>query len=324
MNRRTFLFGACGCLLAPALAGAQQPAKIWRLGLFHVGLDHVPPSLEGLRQELRTLEYEEGRNIRLDFRNLADEAAARVTAREFVRSRVDLIVAFESQTVRAAQAATRDIPILFLHVTDPIAEKFVKDLAHPEANLTGVGELFRDLTPKRIEIMAAIEPRPKRLLLLTALKNPASQREVREARAAARAVGIELVERDVIDLKTVEGAFSGLKGGEVQGVLIQSSNVSTKFSSPILGWAKDHRLPVAFQRKEFVEQGALFSYGPDSRDVGREAAHYVDRILKGATPGSLPVQQVTRLYLVFNLNTAQALGLTIPQSLLLRADEVIR
>jgi len=128
-----------GLLAAPLAAEAQPAGKVYRIGLFHVGLDHVPPSLESLRQGLKTLGYEEGRNMRLDFRNLPDEAAARVTAEEFVRDRVDVIVAFESQTVRAAQAATRDIPIVSLQVTDPVAEGFVESLARPGATSQASG-----------------------------------------------------------------------------------------------------------------------------------------------------------------------------------------
>jgi putative ABC transport system substrate-binding protein len=313
-----------GLLAASPAAEAQPAGKVYRIGLFHVGLDHVPPSLEGLRQGLKMLGYEEGRNIRLDFRNLPDEAAARVTAEEFVRDRVDVIVAFESQTVRAAQAATRDIPIVFLHVTDPVAEGFVKSLARPGGNLTGFGEFFGELNAKRIEVFTMLLPRPKRLLILTEHNDPMSQQDVEEARRSAQTLRVELLEREVTDERSLATVFSTLRSGEVQGVVVVSSTLVTKFPSAILRYASTRRLPVALHRKEWVERGALFSYGANFSVVGRDAAQYVDRILKGALPSGLPVQQVSRLEFVINLKTAKAFGLTIPPSLLARADEVIQ
>ena len=324
IDRRAFLGTlTLGVFAVPSTVPAQSGRKVYRIGLFHVGLDHVPPSLEGLRQGLKTLGYEEGQNIRLDFRNLPDEAAARVTAGEFVRDRVDIIVAFESQTVRAAQAATRDIPIVFLHVTDPVADGFVESLARPGGNLTGFGEFFGDLHAKKLEVFTMLLPRPKRLLILTGHDDPMSQRDVEEARRAARALRVELLEREVTDERSLAIVFSRLRSGEVQGVVVVSSTLVTKFPSAILRYASTRRLPVALHRKEWVERGALFSYGANFPAVGRDAAQYVDRILKGALPSSLPVQQVSRLEFVINLKTAKALGLTIPPSVLARADKVI-
>jgi ABC-type uncharacterized transport system substrate-binding protein len=324
MDRRAFVAGGAVALLGAAGRGLAQPAgKTYRVGLLHVGLDHVPPSLDGLRQGLAALGYEDGRRIHLDFRNLADETAARATAAEFVRDRVDVIVAFESQSVRAAQAATRDIPIVFLHVTDPVSDGFVKSLAQPGGNLTGFNEFFADLHAKKIEIFTMITPRPGRLLVLTERDDPMAARALDEARQAARTLKVELLEREVSDRASLEHVFTALKRGEVQGVIPISSTLVTKFPSLILGLGTTRRLGVAFHRKEWVERGALFSYGASFVAVGREAAGYVDRILKGTPPGSLPVQQVSRLELVVNVKTAKALGLTIPPALLLRADQVI-
>ena len=144
-------------LAAPLSAEAQQAPKVWRIGLFHVGLDHVPPSLDPLRRELKALGYEEGKNLRFDWRNLPDEEAARLTAKEFVRQRVDLIVAFENQTVRAAKAATSEIPIVFLHVSDPVADGFVKSLAYPGGNLTGFAGIS-NVPAKEVEIFKEVVP----------------------------------------------------------------------------------------------------------------------------------------------------------------------
>src|SRR5260370_26241625 len=173
MERRTCRAVVSGGLLAAALAvGAQQAERVYRIGLFHVGLDHVPPALYGLRQGLKELGYEEGKNLRWDFRNLPDETAAQATAREFVRQRVDVMVAFEEQTVRAARAATSDIPILFLHVlTDPVAEGFVQSLAHPGGNTTGI---FGAVLAKRVELLREVMPRLARVLLVFDRSDPVS------------------------------------------------------------------------------------------------------------------------------------------------------
>jgi putative tryptophan/tyrosine transport system substrate-binding protein len=324
VDRRRFLqTSLAGAFAAPLRAWAQQEGKVWRIGLFHVGLDHVPPSLEGLRHALRELGYAEGRNIRLDFHNLPDEAAAQATARRFVRDRVDLIVAFENQTVRAAQGATRQIPIVFLDVSDPVADGFVKSLAQPGGNLTGFSEFFGDLHAKKVEIFTQVMPRPNRLLVMTASDDPMSQRGLEETRRAARSLNVELLESEVTDQRSVESVFSRLRQGEANGVLIVSSTLVTKFPSLILRLATARRLPVALHRKEWVGRGALFSYGANFETVGHDAARYVDQILKGTAPASLPVEQVSRLELVINLKTAKALGLTIPPSLLARADQVI-
>ena len=324
MDRRAFLGTLAGGLLAAPLAADAQPdGKVWRIGLFHVGLDHVPPSLDGLREGLKARGYEDGKNLRLDWRNLPNEAAAREAAHEFVRQGVDLIVAFESQTVRAAKAATTKIPIVFLHVTDPVADGFVKSLAHPVSNLTGLGEFFSDLFAKRVEIFSSVVPRPKALLALTTREDPLWSRDLQTAQDVAAAVKVALVVREVTDRQSIETTFEQLKPGEVQGVLIVSLTLITKVPSAILEVATRRQLPVAFHRKEWVERGALFSYGADFRSVGEDAAEYVDRILKGTPPAALPVRQISRFQFVINLKTAKALGLTIPPSLLQRADRVI-
>ena len=324
MDRRAFLGTLAGGLLAAPLAADAQPdGKVWRIGLFHVGLDHVPPSLDGLREGLKARGYEDGKNLRLDWRNLPNEAAAREAAHEFVRQGVDLIVAFESQTVRAAKAATTKIPIVFLHVTDPVADGFVKSLAHPGSNLTGLGEFFSDLFAKRVEIFSSVVPRPKALLALTTREDPLWSRDLQTAQDVAAAVKVALVVREVTDRQSIETTFEQLKPGEVQGVLIVSLTLITKVPSAILEVATRRQLPVAFHRKEWVERGALFSYGADFRSVGEDAAEYVDRILKGTPPAALPVRQISRFQFVINLKTAKALGLTIPPSLLQRADRVI-
>jgi putative ABC transport system substrate-binding protein len=278
-----------GVLLVAALAPpvAHGQPRVWRVGLFHVGLDHDPPALAPLRDTLKRLGYEDGKSIRLDYRNQADEEAARATARAFVRERVDLIVAFENQAVRAAQAATADIPVVFAHVSDPVASGFVKSLARPGGNLTGVVDYVGELQDKRIQILGEMV-RLRRLLILTDPTDPATPRLTAEITRAAPQLKVDIVERRATTETDVTKIFAGLRKGEM-----------------------------------LAEQGALLSYGPDFAALGRAVAGYVDRILKGAKPADLPVQQAAQLELVINLRTARAFGIAVPHSLLVRANEVI-
>lgn len=313
----------CGLLLVPCASRAQQADKVWRIGLFHVGLDHIPSSLTPLREALKVFGYEEGKNLRLDWRNLPDEAAARQTAQEFVQQRVDLIVAFENQTVRAAQAATSDIPVVFLHVTDPETAGFVHSLAHPGSNLTGLTG-FRDLVAKQLELFKEIVPRLQRVLVLSDPTDPVTPRHLAEVRQAADALQLTLVEREAREQADVERVFRSLTRDEVEGVFPVSPNLQTKFSSLMIRLAAERSLPLPGHRTELVKQGALFSYGPDYRAVGRDAARYVDKILKGTKPADLPVERMSRLGLVINLKVAKALNLIIPPELLFQAEEVIQ
>jgi putative tryptophan/tyrosine transport system substrate-binding protein len=305
------------------IAEAQQPKKVWRIGLMHVGLDHVPPSLEPLREGLKVLRYEEDKNIRLDWRNLLDEAAATATAQEFVRDRVDLIVAWENQSVRAVKAATSEIPVVILHVTDPVAAGFVKSLSHPGGNLTGIVG-FRDLWGKQMELFKELVPRLHQVLTLIDPQDPATQRALAEVRDAAMILKLKLLEREVTTQTDIERLFGSVKRGDVDGIFIVSPNIQTNFSSLVIRLGSGKRLPVPSHRKEWVERGALFSYGPNYVAVGRAAAVYVDKILKGAKPADLPVEQASQIELVINLKTAKQIGLTIPPNVLARADKVIK
>ncbi len=299
VTRRAFIgILAGGLLAAPLAAEGQSAGKPYRIGLFHVGLDHVPPSLDGIRDGLKALGYDtgtspaprrsaviEGKNIRLDWHNLPDEAAARVTAREFVHDRVDLVVAFENQTVRAAKAEITQIPVVFLHVQDPVADGFVESLARPGRNLTGFAGIG-NIPGKELSLFKELVPRLRCPLILLDPDDPGAARWLAETRKAGTTLKLELVERPVGNEQAIERVFQTLKPG--------------------------------------VEQGALFSGADNVRAIGRAAVtRYIDRILKGEKPADPPVEEISEFELVINLKTAKALGLTIPPSLLQRADQVI-
>jgi ABC-type uncharacterized transport system substrate-binding protein len=339
IERRRFLAGLTTAVFVGPLAAHAQPAgKAYRLGAFHVGIDHVPPSLDGLREGLRALGYDtgasptplasaimEGANIRLDWRNLPDEAAAREAAREFVRQRVDLIVAFEAQTVRAVRAVPSDIPVVFLHVGDPVADGYVQSLSHPGGHLTGFAGIG-NVPAKEIELFKELVPQLQRLLVLTTAQDPAARRLLPEARRAATRLKVQLVERVVTrDENDLRKMFASVKRGDADGVFIISPDLRTSASGLILVLATERRLPLVGHRKELVVQGALFSYADNLRAIGRVAAsRYVIRILQGAKPAELPVEEISEFELTINLRTAGALGLTVPPALLVRADTVIR
>jgi ABC-type uncharacterized transport system substrate-binding protein len=313
---------AAGLVAAPLDGVAQKSGSGTRVGLFHVGLDHDPPGLAPLRESLKDLGYQDGHNIHLDYRNQADENAARKTARAFVKEPVDIIVAFENQAVRAAQAATSEIPVVFAHVSDPVAAGFVKSFARPGSNLTGVADYVGELQEKRVQIFSEMV-RLRRLLVLVDPTDPATSRLIAELARAASQLKIQLVERRATSEADVVKIFSTIKKGEVDGAIIVSPKLVTNFPGLILRLSLAHQIPLASHRKEVVAQGALFSYGTNYLEIGRSLAGYVDRLIKGAKPADLPVEQAARLDLVINLRTAKALGLVIPQSVLLRADQVI-
>lgn len=324
MVKNIALFLILAYLIWPAhMAYAQQPGKMWRIGLFHVGLDHVPPSLEPLRQELKNLGYEEGKNVYLDWRNLPDEEAALNTAKEFVRDRVNLIVAFENQTIRAVKAVVSDIPVLMMHAVDPVANGFVEHLARPGGNVTGFswpGEIIG----KRMELFKEIVPTLSRVLVLSDPQDPATGPQLSETRLAARALKLQLFEREATSEANVERILGSIKPGETDGIFPVSPNLNTRYSSLFVSFALKKLLPLATHLPKWVEEGALFSYTDDMAAVGRAAAPYVDRILKGTHPANLPVQRPTKFVFVINLRTAKQIGLTIPPNVLARADKVIR
>jgi putative ABC transport system substrate-binding protein len=304
-------------------AEAQQSSRVWRLGLFHVGLDHVPPSFPALRGAVKELGYEEGKNIHFDWRNLPDDEAALATAKEFARQPVDLIVAFEDQTIRAAKTANVKVPVLFLHANAPVVDGFVESFARPGGNMTGF-VAWPVSNGKQVELFKEMIPDLGTLLLLVHPDDPVGSRWRQEMRRAGAALKVRLIEREATNQAEIERVMRSVRRDEVGGVAIASLILRNSYSSVIVNLAAGRRLPLGMHRKEWVERGALFSYAPDLASVGRAAAPYVDKILKGTKPADLPVDQVSRFELVINLKSAAQLGLTIPQSTLFRASKVIK
>lgn len=314
---------ACIVLLLSQPNVAQQSSKVLRVGLFHVGLDHVPPSVPALKEALKELGYIEGKNIHLDWRNLPDEDAAVATAKEFARTPVDLIIAFEDQTIRAAKAATKEVPVLFLHANAPVVDGFVKSFAHPGGNMTGF-VAWPVSNGKQVELFKELVPDLGSLLLLVHPSDPVGRRWLDEMRGAGKALKLRLIEREATDQAALERVIRSINREEVGGVLVASQILRNSYSAIIIRLMSEKRLPLGMHRKAWVERGALFSYSADLASVGRAAAPYVDKLLKGTKPADLPVDQVSRFELVINLKSANQLGLKIPQSVLFRANEVIR
>lgn len=307
----------------PPAGFAQKAPKIWHVALCHVGLDHEPPGLQTLHRALNDLGYVDGRNLFFDWRNQADAAAAASTIKQWVAENVDAIVGFEDQCVRAARSATSTIPIVFVQIYDPQAAGYIKSLARPGGNLTGPVANLK-LIDKRLQLLKEIDPRVQRVLTLFDGRDPYASRELALARPAAAQLQLELVERDARSESDLTRLFANLKPNDVDAVIVASPDLQTNFPRLIIKHADDARLPVVGHREAWVEWGALLSYSTDADTAGPVAARYIDRIFKGANPADLPVEELSTTILAVNLKRAQALGLTIPPSLLMRADRVIR
>jgi putative tryptophan/tyrosine transport system substrate-binding protein len=297
-----------------------------RVGLMHVGTDHIPPSLPTLEARLKQMGWVDGRTIKLLWRNLEpDQADAR--AKELVRERVKVIVAFEDQSIRAAQAATAKvkIPVVFLHPSDPVRDGLVKSLSNPGGNLTGIFGA-RDVVAKQLELYELIVPGLHRVLTLIDPNDPATGRLLAQYRAAASQLArpVELVIRETSTPDDLRRVFHSLRPGEVDGAFLLSPTLRLNDSALTIRLATRAKLPVQAHRKDWVEKGALFSYGADLGPIGRRAARYVDRILKGTPPSQLAVEEVPDVEFAINLKTASRLGIRVPQQMIIRADEVYR
>ena len=317
---------ALGTLAAPLPADAQQPAKISRIGILRPGAP-PDPLVEAFRQGLHELGYAEGRDIIIEYR-WAEGKEERLTdlAAELVRLKVDVIVVSATRGPLAAKQATTTIPIVMAASGDPVAAGLVASLARPGGNVTGLSVISPELSGKRLELLKGVVPKLSRVAVLWDADpgNPFPRLVLKEMEIAAAALRVQLQLLGIREPKELDGAFEAATRGRAGGVVVVGGPLTIANRMQIVILAAKHRLPVMYGLKEFVEAGGLISYGPNHSDLYRRAAVYVDKILKGAKPADLPVEQPTRFELVINLKTAKALGLTIPQSVLIRADEVIQ
>src|SRR5262250_2328740 len=319
------------CLLTTVLlitgwVEAQQPKKVPRIGYLTAdSLSASSTRTEAFRQGLRELGYIEGKNIVVEWRS-ADGKLDRLPtlAAELVRLKVAVIVTSGGALTRRAKEATSTIPIVMTNDPDPVGDGFVASLAHPGGNITGLSTFAPELSGKRLEILREVVPKLSRVAVLGSSTATGYAQTLKEIETAAKAFKMQLQFIDVLHAKDMETAFRAASEGRAQGALTLNSAILGSQRPQIVELAAKTRLPVMYHQSDFVEAGGLMSYGVNVPDLNRRAAAYVDKILKGAKPGDLPVEQPTKFEFVINLKTAKALGLTIPPSLLARADEVIQ
>lgn len=324
MDRRTFIGGVAGGLLAAPLgAHAQQAGKVYHIGI----LETIPAAqnaanLNALRKGLRDLGYVEGRNLVIEYRS-ADGRAERFPdlATELVRLKVDLIVTRGTPATNAVRSASETIPVVMAAMR-PLA--VVASLAQPSGNITGVTTFSTELTGKRIELLKELVPSLSRVALLHNMGNPAAPPEWEEVKTAARSLGLKSELLDVRSQGDLVRAFELAARQRVGALVIGADGLTQMHQQAIVDLLARNRLPAAYPAREFVEAGGLIAYAVNYPDLYFRFASFVDKIFKGAKPGELPVEQPTNFELVINLKTAKALGLSIPQSILLRADEVIQ
>jgi putative ABC transport system substrate-binding protein len=327
MKRKVF-----DCLLITALlsivcfAEAQQPAKIPRIAyLTGVSLSAVAARIEAFRQGLRELGYVEGKNIVIEWRS-AEEKLDRLSAlaTELVRLKVDVIVTGGPTATRSAKEATSTIPIVMTFDPDPVGSGFVASLARPGGNITGLSTLSPELSGKQLELLKETVTKLSRVAVLGNSTSPGNAQALREMEPAAGALGVKLQYLDVLSPKDIETAFRAASKGRAEAVLVLSGPVLVSVRTQIVDLAVKSRLPAIYWRSDFVEAGGLMSYGVSQNDLDRRVATYVDKILKGAKPADLPVEQPKKFEFIINLKAAKQIGLTIPPNVLARADKVIK
>jgi putative tryptophan/tyrosine transport system substrate-binding protein len=322
MDRRAFL-GALAALIAPCGANAQPLGKLARIGY----LQGVAPVLEqddAFRKRLRELGWIEGQNIIIEYR-YADGKIDRLAAMaaELVQLNVDVIVTSGTTVVGVAREATATIPIVMV-TGEPVSTGLVASLARPGGNITGLTHMSRDLLGKRFELLKQIVPDAVRVAALLNPTNPGQALFASEMESSARALTLQLKILKLQDPNEFDRTFAAIVEWQARGLLVLEDPMFTTYRARLADLAIRHRLPAVFGTASYVKAGGLMSYGANFTDLYRRAAPYVDKILKGAKPGTLPIEQPIEFELAINLTTAKAIGVTIPQSLLLRADEVIR
>jgi len=322
-SRRTFLLGTLLLGARPFAARAQQVKSARRIGV--LAQDLQPGLLETFRDELRKLGYVEGNGISIELRNAAGHNERLPTlVEELLRLKVDVIVAINTPAAQAAKNATRTVPVVIMRVADPVKSGLVASLANPGGNVTGLSFMPDALGPKGVELLRETLPQISRMAALYQGDNPGAVLIINEVERKGEQLGLTFVRLPVHDPHDYPRAFEAASRARSEAVFVMDDGAITNHRRQILDLAAKHNLPVVSIYRDFAESGGLIAYGPSLNAVYRRAAAYVDMLLKGKLASDLPIEQPAEFDLVINLRTAKALGLTIPQSVLIRADEVIR
>ena len=324
MDRRAFFAAAAvSVVAAQGIARGQQAAKVHRIGFLSLRAG-TGQWEDAFRQGLRELGYVEGRNIAIEYRRAGGQLARLPElATELVRLKMEVIAAAGTSATEACRRATTTIPIVFMSVGDPVGTGLVSSLAHPGGNITGLTIVSTELAGKRLQILRELLPRATRVALLVRRAQSTTPLLINEMRAASQTLGIQLAVQEVNDGADLPGAFAAIQRERAHALVVQQNPITGDNAKRIAELAAQQRLPAMYYGREFVDAGGLVSYGPNMNENYRGAAVYVDRILKGARPADLPVEQPTKFELIINLKAAEALGLTVPHALLARADQVI-
>lgn len=310
------------CLVTPLLSEAQQTA---RLGFISSSTTNVSsPFLNALRQGLKDFGYEERKNLIIEYRFAESKEQLPGMAADLVRLKVDVILAGGSEGITAAKNATQTIPIVMTNSGDALKEGFVVSLARPGGNITGLTQISPELAGKRLQILKELLPRLSRVAVLWHPLHPNTPLTFKETQAAAEGLGLRVLSLEVREPKEFDDAFTTLARERIAALVVLRDPFTVRHRALIVEAALKLRAPSIYETGDFVQAGGLMFYGPNFAELYRRSAAYVDKILKGAKPSDLPVEQPTRFELVINTKTAKALGLTIPQALLMRADEVIQ
>ena len=324
MDRRAFLAGAATLLAAPFAAEAQQARSVWRLGFLAPGLSQDTSRSAVLIQTLQELGYVQNQSLLVE-RRFAEGRVERLPAMaaELVQLKVDVIFTVSTPGVKAAQSATTTIPIVFVGVSDPVGSGLVLSLARPGANTTGVSTQLLDVNAKELQLLKEILPRARRVAVLWNPANQASTASFADSERVAPTLNITIVSVRMANPTDVDTALAAMMGDRPDAMLVHPGAPMFEVRDHLMEFAASKRLPTISYMREMAVAGGLVTYGPDAAHDTRLAAGYVDKILKGAKPADLPVMQPAKFELVINMRTAKALGLTIPPSVLQRADQVI-
>ncbi|HYB70388.1 MAG TPA: ABC transporter substrate-binding protein [Candidatus Bathyarchaeia archaeon] len=315
--------GVDSLLLRPA--GAQTPARIARVGFLTPSTVSPRGVMPEMRQRLREMGYVEGRDIKFEVR-AANDDFERLSdlATDLVESGVDMIIAISSPAIRAAELATSTLPIVMVSGTDPVESLFVASLSHPDGNVTGVTTHIPELAARRLEVLRECIPNLHRVAVLANLRNPGSAADVKATEAAARTMSLDVQVADARLPEQYPAAFDGFVKSRARALMVTIDPVLSSNRDRIVQLAARHRLPAMYEWEQIVDSGGFISYGPSPAEINGLVAVFVDKILKGANPADLPVQRPTRLQLSLNLNTAKSLGVKVPQTVLDRADRVLK